>query len=155
MSAPEESLRSRVRVLVGCLAVFVLAVLAGVGGPPSGFKPQVPPLIAFLGRNILEIYAAGALVAAVSIVAGLASGRAGRIAATAAYAFTTLGNIVSWAIASEKEGQLGLAVFFAVVSVPFLLLMWWPERAAGEDDTGADVGSAAQHRAEPGDHRMA
>ena len=142
MRPSEESLKGRACVLVGCLGVSVLAVLAGVGGPPSEFQPNRSPVVALLGDHILEIYLAGAVVAFVSVLAGLASGRAGRIVGTFAVVLTTLGNMVSVAIAAEAKGEVKVTLFFAALSAPFVLLMWLPRRSGRSAASGRNARAA-------------
>jgi hypothetical protein len=130
MRPPAHTLRGRIGITVGCGGVFVLAVLAGIGGPPSEFRPGVPPVVDWLGDYVLEIYAAGALLALAGVVTSVIAPRAGRVTGTVAFAITAFGNLVSFAIGAS--GELRFGVLFLALSAPVLLLMWYHVARARE-----------------------
>jgi hypothetical protein len=125
MAADQRGSSGRVAIAVGSLGVFALAVLAGIGGPPSEFRSGVPPFVDFLGDHILEIYAAAALVAFAGLVLSLVAPNAGRLTSTAGSLMTMFGNAVSFAIGTSGEGRAALV--FVGLSAPFLFLMWAPK----------------------------
>lgn len=124
MTADQWSPSQRVAAAIGSMGVFALAVLAGIGGPPSEFRPGVPPFVDFLGDHILEIYAAATLVALAGLLVTFIAPRSWRITSTVGSLLTMFGNLVSFAIGTSGEGRAALV--FLVLSLPFLLLMWLP-----------------------------
>ena len=129
MTADQWSPSQRVAAAIGSLGVFALAVLAGIGGPPSEFRRGVPPFVDFLGDHILEIYAAATLVALAGLFVTFIAPRPGRITSTVGSLLTMFGNLVSFAIGTSGERR-GAWVFLAL-SLPFLLLMWLPRLVSG------------------------
>jgi len=124
MTAHQWSSTERVAAAVGGLGVLGLAVLAGIGGPPSEFRSGVPPFVDFLGDHILEIYGAAALVAFAGVVLTVVAPDAGRVTSTVGSVMTMFGNVVSFAMGTTGEGRAALV--FVALSAPFLLLMWTP-----------------------------
>ncbi len=117
---------SATRVALCSVALFVLAVLEGVGGPPSEFKTHVAPVWTFLGDYLLEVYTAAVGLALVGLVASVLSPRIGRLVSTCAAATTTTGNIVSAVIGARGDGRVELVM--SLVLLPFVAVMWLPSK---------------------------
>lgn len=112
----------RGRVVLGSLGVVTLAMLSGIGGPPSEFCQGLPPLVDTAGHYLLHIYLGALFVGLVGLVAAALVPAAGRVISTVAVALTTAGNLLSALIGSGGEGRGALIVL--VFLLPFVLLMW-------------------------------
>ena len=129
MTADQRNSTERVTTAIGSLGIFVLAVFASIGGPPSEFRSGVPPFVDFLGDHLLEIYGGATLVAFAGLLLSFVAQVPGRITSTIGSLMTMFGNLVSFAIGTAGEGRAALV--FVVLSTPFLLLMWAPRLVKG------------------------
>ena len=122
MDAPHRGDVARDRVVLGTMGIAALALLSGVGGPPSIFRQDLHPWIKYSAQYLLALYLGGLSVAVVAVIVAVATPRIGRLVGTGAATLTTLGNALSALVGSGGEARG--AAFFSLFLLPFLLLMW-------------------------------
>src|SRR5688572_10292047 len=95
----------RGRVVLGALGIALFAAICGIGGPPSLLRQDLAPWLKSAAMMLLPLYMASLLVAVIGVIVAAAVPSAGRLLASVAAFFTTLGNAVSSATGAEGESR--------------------------------------------------
>src|SRR5688500_11819358 len=132
----------RGRVGLGARGIARFAASCGIGGPPSLLRQALAPWLTSAAMLLLPLYVASLLLAVLGVIVAAAVPSAGRLLASVAAFFTTLGNAVSSATGAEGESRGAFIV--SVLFLPFLLVMWSHGRSGGSHAPSAGVTAAEQ-----------